>query len=65
METDVPYLIIMFFGVGVFLGGFVAYCTPKIYEAVGITVMLLGILVMLVALITRDLAGFTTPPFQL
>ena len=63
--TEIDYLVILCVGVGIFLGGFVAYCTPKIYEAVGITVMLLGILVMLVALIARDLAGFTTSPFQL
>ena len=63
--TDVGYLTIMFIGVGVFISGLGAYFDQKIHETIGIGVMLVGILLMLAALLARDLAGYTTPPFQL
>ena len=48
-------LLTAFFGVGVFLGGLLAYFEPKIKEEVGLGAMILGIFIMLIGLLWNDL----------
>ena len=52
-------ILLAFTGVGVFIGGLIAYCDPKIKANIAIGVMIVGITIMLICLLIKDaMTGF-------
>lgn len=54
LEGQLEYLLISFFGVGIYFGGLIAYCDTRIKPSISISVMLVGCAVMLFGILLKE-----------